>query len=216
MKLARFAGWRSIFEEVKVGYTVSCTRGFCQEGNESSKSEPLCIHRNATGIQMLAPGLHRHLYNIFEPVQPSLETEETIKSHLSGHGLWGKASLYSEAVDFSLPELCGSNIEEHFISIAKDQTKHYFGFAEAMSSCLQDLPAMPKLGMWKKQQGWAKYVNGEFVESVQAPDEKVMVFDVEVCVNAGNIPIIATAASKSAWQVFPILLCDEILFTCSS
>lgn len=47
------------------------------------------------------------------------------------------------------------------------------------------------------QQGWSKYSReGIYVERIDAPDEEILVFDVETFVEGGSYPIIATATGK--------------------
>ena len=47
------------------------------------------------------------------------------------------------------------------------------------------------------QQGWSKYSReGIYMERIEAPDEDILVFDVETFVEGGSYPIIATATGK--------------------
>jgi len=154
-------------------------------------------HRtNIVGIQMLPETLR---YKIFGSSAESLVDEEkrsAIKKHLKKHDLLGKKTTSQESVDLPLPPLHGANIDEHFRTIAAQQTLPYRQNAERLASA--SLPPQPD--RWIMRDGWTKY---DFVNkkcyAVEFPDEQAVVLDVEVLVPEGNYPAIATAASDTAW-----------------
>ena len=47
--------------------------------------------------------------------------------------------------------------------------------------------------------GWTKYDTNGKAEAVKIPNEEILVFDVETCVQEGPWPIMATALSPTAW-----------------
>ena len=165
-------------------------------------AEELCrddvVNRcNIVGIQML-PEILRH--KIFGGCAKSSVDEAkrlAIEKHLKKHDLLGKKTSVQESVDFPLPPLYGSNIDEHFRTIAVQQTLPYRVQAEQLASA--SLPPQPN--QWILREGWTKY---DFVNkqcyAVDYPDEQAVVLDVEVLVEA-NYPAIATAASTTAWLV---------------
>lgn len=56
---------------------------------------------------------------------------------------------------------------------------------------------MPKEWAWEV--GWTRYGPGGERQSVNFPDEKAIVFDVEVCMEEGHCPTLAVAVSPNAW-----------------
>lgn len=100
-----------------------------------------------------------------------------------------------EDVEFQLPPLQGSNLEEHFQNISRMMTDPWLSLAEQLAA--SEIPEMPEV--WLKQVGWTRYEPGKPPESVYYPTEPLMVFDVETAVTHSNHPIMATAASSVAW-----------------
>ncbi|VDL28522.1 unnamed protein product [Hymenolepis diminuta] len=96
---------------------------------------------------------------------------------------------------FDLPPLRGSNIKQHFDSIAADLSKPYL----ELIGLLKSLPEIPM--KWQMIPGWTAYVNGSFFK-VDAPLEDVLVFDTEVLVTESCAPVIAVAASTNAWYLW--------------
>ena len=154
---------------------------------------------NALDIQMLSKSLHEQ---VFGPHQNDVDNKSISKSveHLTKHDLHGRAKSLIPDVDFKLPPLRGSNIEEHFEIIAREQTASYFEMAERLSRVC--LPSRPN--EWSFEPGWTKYCqDGHSMVGmpVAHPDGDVMVFDVEVCVNEGQFPTMAVLATPDHWYV---------------
>lgn len=152
---------------------------------------------NALDIQMLSKSLHEQ---IFGHQTHDGNTDLICRSieHLSKHNLYGRKGTHLPDVDFQLPPLHGSTIEEHFINIAKKVSKNYFEMAERIAKV--KLPCRPK--QWSFEAGWMKYtLEGDMVVSspVEYPVGDVMVFDVEVCVNEGQFPTMAVLATPDNW-----------------
>lgn len=105
------------------------------------------------------------------------------------------------SIEFKLPNLVGNNIEEHFQSIGEKYSSAYKSLADEIVS--KPLPQLPD--KWSYTQGWTRYVidnYGQMIKSkVDYPDEKVLIFDVEVCMNdgSGKQPTLAACASPDAW-----------------
>lgn len=154
------------------------------------------VRINLANIQMLSPGMHKQ---IFKDEFSELDTtiSQKVQEHLKKHDLHDKKSSVLKNINFRLPPLHGNNIKEHFDVIVKDQFKKYFGLAESIASISLDIPKRPS--SWLMKKGWTKYFNDGRMKAVSQPDDLYLVFDVEVCLNAGNLPVIAAAVSKDAW-----------------
>ncbi|XP_040270090.1 DNA polymerase subunit gamma-1 [Bufo bufo] len=149
---------------------------------------------NPLNIQMLSKGLHEQ---IFRGAQAEYVEEEIQKSidHLRNHELWGQETSTLQDVNLKLPKMYGSNIEEHFQILAQKQS---FPYLEAANDLLQcRLPDMPQEWAW--QTGWTKYTRDGGKEQVDFPDERALVFDVEVCMSEGQCPTLAVAVSPQHW-----------------
>ncbi|XP_067327552.1 DNA polymerase subunit gamma-1 [Anolis sagrei] len=149
---------------------------------------------NPLGIQMLSKGLHEQ---IFRGTQVQYSEEDVQKSveHLQKHDLWGKETSTLPDVELQLPRMYGSNIDEHFRILAQKQSLPYLEAAKELLQC--EMPAMPL--EWAFEAGWTQYrPNGER-RAVDFPDERALVFDVEVCMEEGRCPTLAVAVSPNAW-----------------
>ena len=175
--------------------SINKERHYQQLSNESAQD----TRTNHANIQMLSNNLHSQIFKNSIVDKLSEDSLNKVKQHLIKHGLWDKSSTTTSTLSFALPELQGENIEEHFQHIAKETTKSYFSLAESMSSTMSSIPKRPD--KWLFTKGWTKYTNDGLTQSVLCPEDDVLVFDVEVCLQAGNVPILATAVSKKAWCV---------------
>lgn len=147
---------------------------------------------NEIGIQMLSKNLYDQLFK--KNTEKKSVNLDAINKHLKTHGLHNKSSDVLDVVQLNIPKLQGENIDEHFKNIALQISRPYFDIAEKLSSF--DLPELPKT--WQFKAGWTKYTSSGW-EKVEYPDEDGLVVDVEVSVTHGNIPVIATAVSPTAW-----------------
>ncbi|XP_067827503.1 DNA polymerase subunit gamma-1 isoform X2 [Heptranchias perlo] len=162
-----------------------------RESTDHGKTQ---VRMNPLNIQMLSSGLHQQIFGdiqveyLEEAVQKSIE-------HLKCHDLWDKETSILPDVELQLPKMYGSNIDEHFRILAQKQS---FPYLEAANDLLQsDLPEMPSEWTWAV--GWTKYGLDGQTEPVDFPDDKALVFDVEVCISEGQCPTLAVAVSPSAW-----------------
>ncbi|XP_078097437.1 DNA polymerase subunit gamma-1 [Mustelus asterias] len=152
------------------------------------------IRMNPLNIQMLSSGLHQQIFGdiqaeyLEEAVQRSIE-------HLQSHDLWDKETSVLPDVQLQLPNMYGNNIDEHFRTLAQKQNLPYLEAANELLQC--DLPKMPSEWTWAV--GWTKYDSDGQTEAVDFPDDKALVFDVEVCMSEGQCPTLAVAVSSSAW-----------------
>lgn len=152
---------------------------------------------NPLEIQMLSEQLHQQVFR-GKSERYDAEVVQKCTEHLTKHDLWGKAGSLLEDVDFKLPPLLGSNIDEHFREIAEEQSKPYFEKAQWLAE--SNLSVMPE--EWSFSPGWTKYeCRGESVDQtpVAFPEEDAMIFDIETCVKEGPFPTLAVAVSPNAW-----------------
>ncbi|XP_062998741.1 DNA polymerase subunit gamma-1 isoform X2 [Elgaria multicarinata webbii] len=149
---------------------------------------------NPLGIQMLSKGLHEQ---IFRGAQVEYSDEDIKKSveHLQKHDLWGKETSTIPDVELELPQMYGANIDEHFRILAQKQSFPYLEAAKGLLQC--EIPPMPPEWAWEA--GWTQYGPSGEKKAVDFPDERALVFDIEVCMEEGHCPTLAVAVSPSAW-----------------
>ena len=168
---------------------------------------------NDFNVQMLPSKMHNHLFpntNNKEKCNKYFQEEITKAKHsLKKFGLLKENLETISDVDFKLPSLKGRNLEEHFKSISQDQSKVYF---ELLSTLVKnELPPLPPKEAWVKRSGWTKYVylndNSIQASKIECPDSDAYVFDCEVLAKHTNMPIMAIAASNTAWYSW---CCEEL------
>ncbi|TRY87252.1 hypothetical protein DNTS_031755 [Danionella cerebrum] len=151
-------------------------------------------HLNPLNIQMLSRILHQQIFRGQTQKYTDEHVERSIR-HLEQHGLWGKETSMLPEVELKLPQMYGTNIDEHFQLLAQKQNLPYLEAAIQLQKA--EIPRMPKEWAWKE--GWTRYgMNGK-QQTVDFPDETAIVFDVEVCMAEGDCPTMAVALSPSAW-----------------
>lgn len=162
--------------------------------SEDGAQEAQQRRMNPLNIQMLSKGLHEQ---IFRGKQEQYSKESIQKSidHLQNHGLWDQETSTLQDVELELPRMYGGNIDEHFRILAQKQNLPYLEAANDLLQC--QLPDLPQEWAW--QTGWTKYTKGGGREQVDFPDEKALVFDVEVCMSEGQCPTLAVAVSPQCW-----------------
>ncbi|XP_040198347.1 DNA polymerase subunit gamma-1 [Rana temporaria] len=162
--------------------------------SEDGAQEAQQRRMNPLNIQMLSKGLHEQ---IFRGKQEQYSKESIQKSieHLQNHSLWDQKTSTLQDVELELPRMYGGNIDEHFRILAQKQNLPYLEAANDLLQC--QLPDLPQEWAW--QTGWTKYTRGGGREQVDFPDEKALVFDVEVCMSEGQFPTLAVAVSPQCW-----------------
>lgn len=152
------------------------------------------LRYNALHIQMLSRGLHEQIFGRGGEMPEEAAVRRSVQ-HLQEHGLWGQPATPLPDVELRLPRLYGDNLEQHFRLLAQKQSLPYL---EAADSLLRaQLPPQPTSWAWAE--GWTRYgPEGEPVP-VAVPEERALVFDVEVCLAEGTCPTLAVAISPSAW-----------------
>lgn len=136
-------------------------------------------------IPLVPLKLHEHLFGY------GSATEE-MKAQMA------KCNVSNSAIEkLQLPGLkCTGNLMEHFMQIGKEQ---YAKYKQQMDIAMniQRLPPLPR--QWVFKSGWTVYNNDSTSASVSFPDEKLLFFDVEVCMRDGKLPTIAVAVSPNNW-----------------
>ncbi|XP_019495635.1 PREDICTED: DNA polymerase subunit gamma-1 [Hipposideros armiger] len=152
------------------------------------------LRHNPLHIQMLSRGLHEQ---IFGPggEMPGEDAVRRSVEHLQKHGLWGQPAAPLPDVELRLPPLYGGGLDQHFRLLAQKQSLPYL---EAANSLLQaQLPPQPPSWAWAE--GWTRYGPAGEAVPVAIPEERALVFDVEVCLAEGTCPTLAVAISPLAW-----------------
>ena len=166
----------------------------------------LKILSNPVGVALLPDKLNKKLFGcaananeIQEDVIDKIQDE--IKQKLGIEKLQKSVNSDEKLMKcfehLSLPRLYGKNLEEHFLAICNQHYGKYYKILNEFSGEL--LPKKPLETEWKRQPGWTKYEANGKTKSVPFPDDDVLVFDVEVCVPDGPRPVLACAASATAW-----------------
>lgn len=150
---------------------------------------------NPLSIQMLSRNLHEQIFRSSAVEYSNEDVERSIR-HLKMHNLWGKNAQLLSDVELKLPNMYGSNIDDHFCKLAQKQSLPYLEAARQLQDA--QLPEMPS--QWAWEVGWVKYTGlGGGHTKVDFPEENALVFDVEVCMAEGHCPTLAVAVSPNAW-----------------
>eukprot|EP00047_Mylnosiga_fluctuans_P005158 m.238770 g.238770 ORF g.238770 m.238770 type:complete len:1172 (+) comp13360_c0_seq1:44-3559(+) len=169
----------------------------------------LGVPMNECGIQLLPEYLRCQLFgDTRAPLQHRAEMEQ----HLNTFKLFGRSvPPAKDPPPFTIPGMEGRDVREHFMNIAKKQSEPYGAMARKFVQTMhaaKGLPPMP--ATWALQPGWTRYCNGT-ATSVPHPLEDTLVFDVETCVRDSDYPVMAVAASTTAWYAWvPQRLIDAV------
>ncbi|XP_052453575.1 DNA polymerase subunit gamma-1 [Carassius gibelio] len=158
-----------------------------QQGSDQTRLNPL-------HIQMLSRNLQEQIFRGQTQEYTDEDVERSIR-HLQQHKLWGKEADLLPDVELKLPQMYGKDIDEHFRLLAQKQSLPYLDAASQLQRAR--LPMMPKEWAWGV--GWTRYGPGGEHQSVNFPEERAIVFDVEVCMEEGHCPTLAVAVSPNAW-----------------
>ena len=90
--------------------------------------------RNAVGIQMLNEKIHSHLFPSNQSDERTLDKHllVSIQQHLRKHHVGENTSVVLHPVDIDLPELSGTDIDEHFRQIGEEQSAAYKILAQVL------------------------------------------------------------------------------------
>ncbi|XP_073657498.1 DNA polymerase subunit gamma-1 isoform X4 [Tursiops truncatus] len=152
------------------------------------------LRHNPLHIQMLSRGLHEQIFGHGGEMPGEAAVRRSVE-HLQKHGLWGQPAAPLPDVELRLPPLYGGSLDQHFRLLAQKQSLPYL---EAANLLLQAQLA-PRPPSWAWAEGWTRYGPAGEAEPVAIPEERALVFDVEVCLAEGTCPTLAVAISPSAW-----------------
>ncbi|KAK4887550.1 hypothetical protein RN001_003821 [Aquatica leii] len=149
---------------------------------------------NNLNIQMLSKVMYEQVFKGIDDSKQCPNVLEQCQNDLLKHGMVKSDIEYMPDVDFKIPKLIGKNIIEHFYNIGEAQAKPY---RDLVLGVLKYVPEVPKL--WLMQSGWTRYAPNCDPMLVTCPLEDCILFDVEVCMQVGKLPTLATAVSSEAW-----------------
>lgn len=144
---------------------------------------------------MISQSLYSQIFGEEHVVSPEL-VEKSLK-HLTQHGLGKTPQGETQPnIDIKLPPLTAKDINSHFTKLAEIQLKPY---RVLINDLVQPRPLPPLPSMWSYQLGWTKYNSDGTTTLINAPPEKALVLDVEVCVSEGHAPTLGVAVSPNYW-----------------
>nr|XP_058150655.1 DNA polymerase subunit gamma-1 isoform X3 [Dasypus novemcinctus] len=149
---------------------------------------------NPLHIQMLSRGLHEQIFGPGGEMPGEAAVRRSVE-HLQKHGLWGQPAVPLPDVELRLPPLYGGNLDQHFRILAQKQSLPYLEMANLLLQA--QLPPQPQTWAWAE--GWTRYGPAGEAVPVAIPEERALVFDVEVCLAEGTCPTLAVAISPLAW-----------------
>lgn len=156
--------------------------------------------KNKLGFDVIDENLYSQLFPSFPRAAINADGERRVRDQYANFGVDLPPTMPDyPRHDWSLPKLQGETLYEHFEAMAKQFAGPYD--AKMRNLCRQGLPTPPLVSRIVKQAGWTRYA-ADGVTTVSHPLEDCFVFDCETFVTAGNFPIIAIAASTSAWYIW--------------
>ncbi|XP_054713461.1 DNA polymerase subunit gamma-1-like [Uloborus diversus] len=177
--------------------------GYCNSLYKSGESKNLPTRFNEINIQMLSAGLHHQIFGKCDDTNVDTKTLEKVVAHLSEHNLWKAETSTLPEVQFTIPDLHNSNIIDHFHHIACQLLSDYKTLLFQLTNAT--VPPVPT--EWEFVPGWTQYDHLGNSKKVDFPEDGALVFDVEVCMQEGNFPTIASAVSDKHWYLW----CSERL-----
>uniref|UniRef100_A0A182MJW0 DNA polymerase subunit gamma-1 n=1 Tax=Anopheles culicifacies TaxID=139723 RepID=A0A182MJW0_9DIPT len=219
MRLAVYRRWFSVGgvvleQDILPHSTVRRLKATPTGVAEQSKPTNDGPRMNEMNIQMLSESLYRQIFRPNSHNSPGRRADpslvKSLQEDLVRHGIDTSKPVVLPDVDLELPALRGANIEEHFYAIAEEQSEPY---RRAVEQLPREIPTMPCV--WARTPGWTRYdaVTGKPC-AIPFPSDAALVFDVEVCVKAGPLPVMATAiGTAGCWYSWtsPILLQDDTM-----
>ncbi|RMZ75367.1 hypothetical protein DV738_g5509, partial [Chaetothyriales sp. CBS 135597] len=163
----------------------------------ASLSLPATRRSNELGVQQLSNVLHPQIFP-GRSTSPRPELVDLARDHLQRHGLLGKNQDNSTPIGLDVPPLQGATLDEHFDRLGRDAAEPYLSLARQF---VRKHP-LPRPRQWVHRSGWTKYNPDMTSEQVDAPDEQMLSFDVEVMWKQSNYAVMACASSPTAWYAW--------------
>jgi DNA polymerase gamma 1 len=120
------------------------------------------------------------------------------KDHLQRHELLGKNQDNLPPIGLDLPPLQGATLDEHFQRLGQYGSEPYLSLAKSFMRA--NPPQRPR--KWIRRSGWTKYNSDMTTEAIDAPDDQMLSFDVEVMWKENNFAVMACACSPTAWYAW--------------
>ncbi|RYP87135.1 hypothetical protein DL769_000594 [Monosporascus sp. CRB-8-3] len=154
---------------------------------------------NEIHVQQLSSHVFEQVFPNGEKPPPE-ELVELSKDHLSRHGLLGKHTDNNPPIAFDLPPLQGETktLDEHFHRLGVDCAEPFL--SQAKQFARENAPPRPR--KWVRHSGWTKYYTDGRTEAVEAPDDNMLCFDVEVMWRESPFAVMACAVSPTAWYAW--------------
>lgn len=152
---------------------------------------------NEIGVQQISDGVYHQVFPE-RSFTPRGDLVELSRKHLEQHELLGKNQDDSPPVNVQIPNLQGRSLDEHFQRIAQDASQPYLDYAKRFA--VSNTPQRPR--KWIRRSGWTKYNQDMTTEEINAPDEEMLSFDVEVMWKETPFAVMACAASPNAWYAW--------------
>lgn len=163
----------------------------------SQTQVPATARYNEIGVQQLSSHVHPQIF----PIRPSEVPPDLVKlsrDHLTRHELLGKNQDNLDPIAFDLPRLHGQTLDEHFYKLGMDSSEPFLSKAKQYAKF--NTPQKPR--KWARQSGWTKYNSDGSWEAVEAPQETMLTFDVEVMWKESPFAVMACAASPTTWYAW--------------
>ncbi|CAK7563271.1 MAG: DNA-directed DNA polymerase gamma mip1 [Sporothrix epigloea] len=168
-----------------------------QNGVQKTLALPSQARHNEIGIQHISDHIFRQVFPQGNKPPPP-ELVKLAQDHLRRQELLGKNTDNSDPIAFDLPPLQGQTLDEHFFKLGTDAAEPFLSYAKQFARA----NTQPKPRKWVRRSGWTKYYPDGRTEAVDAPDEKMLVFDTEVMWKESPFAVMACAASPTAWYAW--------------
>jgi DNA polymerase gamma 1 len=158
---------------------------------------PTKARYNDIGVQQLSDHVHPQVFP-GQTSSPPAELVRLSKDHLKRHELLGKNQDDSDPIGFDLPPVQGQTLDEHFHRLGLDASEPYLQYAKRFVR--SPVPERPR--KWIRRSGWTKYNGDGSSEAIDAPQETMLSFDVEVLYKESSFAVMACAASPTTWYAW--------------
>ncbi|KAI0024728.1 DNA polymerase family A [Xylariomycetidae sp. FL0641] len=153
---------------------------------------------NEIGVQHLSAHVYNQIFPGGNAAPPPEELVELSKDHLRRHDLLFKNTDKNPPIAFDVPPIHGQTLDEHFHKLGMDCAEPFLSYAKQFTK--ENGPPRPR--RWVRRSGWTKYYPDGRTEAIDAPDDKMLCFDVEVMWKKTKFAAMACAMSPTAWYAW--------------
>ncbi|KAI0910440.1 DNA polymerase gamma [Ustulina deusta] len=185
--------------QTSVAATVpQASDGAPSRARPASLAIPSDARFNEVGVQHLSAHMHKQIFPNESPPPPE-ELVSLARDHLRRHNLLGKNTDNTAPIAFDVPPIQGDTLDEHFYKLGADCSEPFLSYAKRFA--IANAPPRPK--KWIRRSGWTRYpVDESEPTPVEAPDENMLCFDVEVMWKVSSFAVMACAVSPTAWYAW--------------